>query len=97
MGGGVRRRSGVSAITHSCEASSSRAGDAGVADTGRVPSRMGRAAEPRQEIAVNHFFAEIASRCDHIRSYDDIASGVAGIAFCICCAAIFSAIFVGAI
>jgi hypothetical protein len=50
-----------------------------------------------QEIAVNHFFAEIASRCDHIRSYDDIASGVAGVAFCICCVAIFSAVFVGAI
>jgi len=46
---------------------------------------------------VNDFFTEIARRCDTIRSYDDIASGIAGIAFCICCAAIFSAVFVGLI
>jgi hypothetical protein len=56
-----------------------------------------RGAGPCQEIAVNHFFTEIGRRCDNIRSYDDIASGIAGIAFCICCTAIFSAVFVGSI
>jgi hypothetical protein len=53
--------------------------------------------EPCQEIAVNNFFAEIARRCDGIRSFDDIAIGVAGIAFCACSAAMFAAVFVGAI
>jgi hypothetical protein len=56
-----------------------------------------RGAGPCQEIAVNHFFTEIGRRCDNFRSYDDIASGIAGIAFCICCTAIFSAVFVGSI
>jgi hypothetical protein len=46
---------------------------------------------------VNHFFAEIASGCASIRSYDDIAIGAAGIALCVCCVAIFAAVFVGAI
>ncbi len=68
-----------------------------VRDWPRAVANGSRGAEPRKEIAVNHFFTEIGRRCDNIRSYDDIASGIAGIAFCIFCAAIFSAVFVGSI
>jgi hypothetical protein len=53
--------------------------------------------EPIEEIVVNHYFAEIATTVGSIRSFDDIVSGVASVAFCICSAALFAAVFVGAI
>jgi hypothetical protein len=51
----------------------------------------------RHWLCRRHFFTEIGRRCDNVRSYDDIACGIAGIAFCLCCAAIFAAAFLGSI
>jgi len=45
---------------------------------------------------INHF-AEIAAAFGRIRSFDDIVTGVASIAFCACSAALFAFVFVGAI
>ncbi len=46
---------------------------------------------------MNHPFAEIATAFANIRSFDDIVTGVACIAFCACSAALFAFVFVGAI
>jgi hypothetical protein len=53
--------------------------------------------EPTEEIAVNHYFAEIATTVGSIRSFDDIVSGVASVAFCACSAVLFAVVFAGAI
>ena len=39
---------------------------------------------------MNHHFAEIATAFGSIRSFDDIVTGVASIAFCACSAALFA-------
>ena len=46
---------------------------------------------------MNHSFAEIATTIVSIRSFDDIVSGVASIAFCVCSAVLFAVVFAGAI
>jgi len=56
-----------------------------------------RSRRTRKEIAVINHFAEIAAAFDRIRSFDDIVTGVASIAFCACSAALFAFVFVGAI
>jgi hypothetical protein len=50
-----------------------------------------------KEIAVNHCFAEIASTFGSIRSFDDIVTGVASVAFCACSAVLFAVVFAAAI
>ncbi len=67
------------------------------ADTGREPSRNPSHGSSPEEIAVNHYFAEIATTVGSIRSFDDVVSGVAGVAFCVCSAVLFAVVFAGAI
>ena len=46
---------------------------------------------------MNHYFAEIATTVGSIRSFDDIVSGVASVAFFVCSAVLFAVVFVAAI
>jgi len=46
---------------------------------------------------VNRYFAEIATTFGSIRSFDDVVTGVASIAFVVCSAALFAVVFAAAI
>lgn len=97
MGGAGRRRSEASAIGH--WRGGKTHSPARRRPTTLTPRRRESLArlEPTEEIIVNHYFAEIATTIGSIRSFDDIVSGVASVAFCVCSAVLFAAVFVGAI
>jgi hypothetical protein len=57
---------------------------------------MGRAAETLKEPAVINFFEEIATAIGSISSFDDVAAGVAGVAFCVASASMFAVVFAAA-
>lgn len=81
---------------HRRAAPSSLGSTGALADTGIVPSRMGRAAGTLKEPVVINFFEEIATAIGSISSFDDVATGVASVAFCIAGASMFAVVFASA-
>jgi hypothetical protein len=49
-----------------------------------------------KELAVNNFFDQIADAMASVTSYDDIATAVAGVAFCVVSVSMFAVVFAGA-